>query len=107
MKSPQSFSPFLASLASLLILLPVICGQDVPPPHPDEFNDSSPVETSPPSPPPPSSSSVPAVTTSYSKEPEETTVKATSDPPLGPPNFNKNIFKWTQYRQFREFSLYL
>lgn len=83
------------------VLLALISAQDSPAPGQNEITEA---------PPPPVASSTstniqPSSTTRAvaSKEPEETTPIAPADPSLGPPHFHKNIFKWTQYRQFRKY----
>lgn len=68
-------------------------GQDIPAPGPEEFTE----------PPPATTTTVPSSTTEPSREPEETTkgvTEASTD--VGPPSFNKNLFKWVQYRKFSE-----
>ena len=90
----------------LCLLVPVIYSQDVPAPSPDEFTEPPviPSTTAPPAT-PVIPVTVPTTTVSVSKEPEETTpspTKGPNVPEVGPPHFQKNIFKWTQYRQYRK-----
>lgn len=91
----------------LALCVPIICGQDIPAPNPSEFTEA-PEQPTPTTQTPPSTTIQPPTTTTIGpKEPEETTPSATRppvDPSVGPPHFNRNLFKWTQYRQFREWS---
>lgn len=83
-----------SSVFLCLSLVCVICyGQDIPAPGPEEFTDAPIAPTT----------AISSSTTEPSREPEETTqgvTKASAD--VGPPDFNKNLFKWVQYRKFSE-----